>query len=156
MAGSGPPAPPGRTGGGAVPPAVPRRTALARIHVPRRRRSSTAPPVPLGRRIARRRAVWGGWVAADEAAVVVRRSGRADLRLPHGRVRQIWLEGRSLALVADGGVALYLPLLSLSRAADRRFVRAVLRAGSRTGGRPLRQRPLRRALWWLRDGRGAW
>ncbi len=102
-----------------------------------------APPAvfsaPLGRRIGPRRAIWGGWVAADEQAVVVHREGRDDVRIPHTHLRQVWLEGRNLALVAVGGESLYLMLTTFRPSWDRRFVEAVATAaGHRVPpGRPV-------------------
>jgi hypothetical protein len=88
---------------------------------------------PLGRPIGPRRAIWGGWVAADDTALVVHRDGRDDLRIPHTHIRQIWLEGKNLALLIRGGESHYLPLTTLRPSWDRRFVAAVATAA--------RQRP---------------
>ncbi len=83
---------------------------------------------PLGRPIGPRRSIWGGWVAADDQAIVVHREGRSDVRIPHSHIRQVWLEGRNLALIATGGDSLYLPLTTLRSSWDRRFVEAVATA----------------------------
>jgi hypothetical protein len=93
---------------------------------------------PLGRLIGPRRAIWGGWVAADDTAVVVHRDGRDDLRIPHTHIRQVWLEGKNIALLIRGGESHYLPLTTLRASWDRRFVAAVATAA---GHRTRRDRP---------------
>ncbi len=123
------------TDGRPVP--APRNTGAAPRHRP------TPPAVycaPLGRQIGPRRSIWGGWVAADDLAVVVHREGRDDVRIPHAHVRQVWLEGKNLALIASGGDSLYLPLTTFRPSWDRRFVEAVATAaGHRTPrGRPVK------------------
>lgn len=94
---------------------------------------------PLGAPIGPRRTIWGGWVAADDQAIVVHRDGLSDVRIPHSHIRQIWLEGKNLAFMATGGESLYLPLTTFLSSWDRRFVEAVATAA---GHRPPQGRPV--------------
>lgn len=91
---------------------------------------------PLGRQIGPRRTIWGGWVAADEQAVVVHREGRSDVRIPYSHIGQVWLEGRNLALRACGDQSFYLPLTTFRPSLDRRFVEAVATAAGLRVARP--------------------
>ncbi|MFJ8488652.1 DUF4236 domain-containing protein [Streptomyces sp. NPDC094038] len=82
----------------------------------------------LGPLVAPRRSIASGWVACDERAIVVHRAGQDDVRIPVVQVTQVWLEGKNLALKAQGHDPLYLQLTTLLTSWDMRFVNAVAKA----------------------------
>ncbi|MGW5258765.1 DUF4236 domain-containing protein [Streptomyces sp. NPDC004012] len=92
------------------------------------RRPTTAPTASIGPLVAPRRSIANGWVACDGRAVVVHRAGRDDVRIPVAQITQAWLEGKNLALMAQGYDPLYLRLTTLLTSWDMRFVKAVAKA----------------------------
>ncbi|MER6569751.1 DUF4236 domain-containing protein [Streptomyces sp. NPDC001093] len=92
------------------------------------RRSAMEPTASLGPLVAPRRSFANGWVACDGRAVVVHRAGRDDVRIPVTQITQAWLEGKNLALMAQGHDPLYLRLTTLLTSWDMRFVTAVAKA----------------------------
>ncbi len=84
----------------------------------------------LGPLVAPRRSISNGWVACDGRAIVVHRAGQDDVRIPVVQVTQAWLEGKHLALMAQGHDALHLRLTTLLTSWDLRFVNAVAKAAS--------------------------
>ncbi|MFE9471827.1 DUF4236 domain-containing protein [Streptomyces griseofuscus] len=92
------------------------------------RRSALAPTASPGPLVAPRRSIANGWVACDGRAVVVHRAGQDDVRIPVAQITQAWLEGKNLALMAQGYDPLYLRLTTLLTSRDMRFVKAVAKA----------------------------
>jgi hypothetical protein len=95
---------------------------------------AASPPVAvtstarLGFLIAPRRSITGGWIASDDRAVVVRRAGREDLRIPHSQLTQLWIDGKDLAIMSSAGDRLKLRLTTLWTPSDLKFVQNVSRA----------------------------
>jgi hypothetical protein len=82
----------------------------------------------LGLQIAPKRAISGGWIAADDRAAVVHRLGKDDLRIPLAQVTNVGIEGKNLALMASGHDPLHLRLTTMLTAWDMKFVNAVANA----------------------------
>lgn len=114
-----------RAGGVSATSTVTRRAAAPKLAPPASTPVSTASRARLGIQIAPRRSITDGWVASDDRAIVVHRSGHEDLRIPHSQLIQLWLDGKDLAIMSSAGDRLQLRLTTLWSPSDKRFVQIV-------------------------------